>query len=302
MHPSVDPLLCMQLIRPENRRHLGSGGESDRHDTKELVVCLNEMKMGIIAKSVMFPGASTMVFNLLTSFAEGTMGLDESQSNDSQQQHTRSKKQSGLRQYVRKMMKSVSQRRNSSFGANGGAMFSDFSNSFDEDCSSDGHDSDDDGNNLTDGSWLEEYKRGCDWEIYTSPLSDLFAGSLFINVASVIYQKLGVILFALKIVEIHGRNRSRIILNPANFKIPSKEDFFVEGFVIAKNKEQSDLSFSEGIRGEDDHDLTLLKNGISKAIHTSSSLFTGSNDRDEVMKAVGGGTVPRAARFVRQHR
>jgi hypothetical protein len=65
----------MQLIRPENRRHLGADGNNDDND-KDLVVCLNEMKMGIIAKSLMFPGSSTMIFNLLTSFAEDAMAKD----------------------------------------------------------------------------------------------------------------------------------------------------------------------------------------------------------------------------------
>ena len=60
-----EPLLfCMQLIRPENKRHLvSSGGASsnDHNDTSngnDLVICLNEIKMGVIAKACIFPVSS----------------------------------------------------------------------------------------------------------------------------------------------------------------------------------------------------------------------------------------------------
>ena len=67
-----NPLFCIQLIRPENRRHLSSYKTDDSNDNNdnELVICLNEIKMGMIAKSILFPGANTLVFNLLCSFAD----------------------------------------------------------------------------------------------------------------------------------------------------------------------------------------------------------------------------------------
>ena len=50
---------------------------SDTSSGTNLVVCLNEIKMGVIAKAVLFPGANTLIMNLLTSFAdEKVSGVD----------------------------------------------------------------------------------------------------------------------------------------------------------------------------------------------------------------------------------
>ena len=64
----ADTLFCLQLIRPENKRHLVTA--QDDSEKRDLVVCLNEIKMGVIAKAVIFPGANTLIMNLLTSFAD----------------------------------------------------------------------------------------------------------------------------------------------------------------------------------------------------------------------------------------
>jgi hypothetical protein len=71
---NVQPLFCLQLIRPENKRHLvtvekespfakqdaSMHGDQFHNNSKnshegDVVICLNEIKMGVIAKSVMFP-------------------------------------------------------------------------------------------------------------------------------------------------------------------------------------------------------------------------------------------------------
>ena len=48
----IDSLFCLQLIRPENKRHLVTSADNASTD---LVICLNEFKMGVIAKAVIFP-------------------------------------------------------------------------------------------------------------------------------------------------------------------------------------------------------------------------------------------------------
>jgi hypothetical protein len=48
----LDSIFCLQLIRPENKRHLVTSSDSA---SKDLVICLNEIKMGVIAKAVIFP-------------------------------------------------------------------------------------------------------------------------------------------------------------------------------------------------------------------------------------------------------
>jgi hypothetical protein len=62
--------------------------------------------------------------------------------------------------------------------------------------------------------------------------------------SNMLYQKLGIILFGLQITELTGRNTSsRILLNPGNFNSPRRRDqYIVEGLVIAENKTSSDLS------------------------------------------------------------
>ena len=65
------PLFAMQLIRPENKRYLIDSSELEGPEHKDdIILCLNEIKMGIIAKAVMYPGSNTLLMNLLTSFAD----------------------------------------------------------------------------------------------------------------------------------------------------------------------------------------------------------------------------------------
>ena len=47
----------------------------------DLVICLNEIKMGVIAKAVIFPGANTLIMNLLTSFADDSGVSNNNNSN-----------------------------------------------------------------------------------------------------------------------------------------------------------------------------------------------------------------------------
>ena len=60
-----------------------------------------------------------------------------------------------------------------------------------------------------------------------------------------LYDKLGVVLFALKISNNNNNNNSesKLLLNPAEFIIPPKSELRVEAFVIAKNKADADLTF-----------------------------------------------------------
>ena len=222
----ADPLFCLQLIRPENRRHLAI---EDPDADKELVVCLNEMKMGIIAKTCMYPGTSTLIFNLLISFAD-----DEDGDGDDTGAKLKKEKIEGS----------------------------------DSDSDSESDSEDDDG--TTDDRWLIEYGKGCDWEIYTTEMASVFEGARFIELAQSLYSKLGVVLFALKIRELQGKNIVRVLLNPSDYVIPSKEKCFVEGFVMAKNKASSDLSFAGGASGESSQ-LSLIANAISKTAEASAN-------------------------------
>lgn len=76
-HLRHDMLYCTQLIRPENRRHL-SKNDANELDECDLVVCLNEIKMGAMAKAVMYPGANTLIMNLISSSSDDDVDEDES--------------------------------------------------------------------------------------------------------------------------------------------------------------------------------------------------------------------------------
>ena len=70
---------------------------------------------------------------------------------------------------------------------------------------------------------------------------------------------LGIVLFALQIEDLKkDKGNCRVFLNPAQFVIPENDgELDIVAFVLAKNKAQSDLSFSSGT-----HTLTHLLNHL----------------------------------------
>ena len=199
------PMLCIQIVRPENRRHLIQSTKEDDDDKKDLVMCLNELKMGVIAKAVMFPGTNTLIMNLLTSFADD----DDSSSDDDD--------------------------------ANSDNMVDNL-------------------NNDDDDHWMFEYQRGCDWEIYTTELSEKFEGATFVKLSEMLYHRLGIVLFAIQVEDLQkDKSNIRVLLNPAEFTIPPKSEYKIDAFVIAKNANQSDLTFNN------DHDGVHAGDNLLKA-------------------------------------
>ena len=181
------PSFHMQLIRVENMRHL----EMDTEEQTDVVVCLNEIKMGIMALNVLYPGSSILIFNLLMSFADGDDDSDDE------------------------------------------AGFSESKGIEELD--------EDDGND-----WVDEYLRGCDWEIYTTEISTELSGARLSSLSYMLYSRLGITLFGVQLTDIKGCKH--ILLNPEDFTIPRVGGYMgyqytkVEGFVIAKNKTAADLS------------------------------------------------------------
>jgi voltage-gated potassium channel Kch len=77
-------LFCLQLNRRENRRHLY---DDDFHEMidNDLVICFNEIKLGVIAKSAVVPGIASFLLNLITSFSEEDLaahGRDSEEENN----------------------------------------------------------------------------------------------------------------------------------------------------------------------------------------------------------------------------
>jgi hypothetical protein len=154
--PTQTTLFCIQLVRPENRRHLTTSSSSEGN--QDVVACMNEIKMGVIAKAVMAPGASTMIMNFLASFSD-EFGEDDEE--------------------------------------------------VELDAEVDQLEEDDNSN------WVDEYKRGCDWEIYTTELSDIFVGWRFSTLSDYLYQRLGIVLFGLQVEDVNATKMyTRTLLNP----------------------------------------------------------------------------------------
>lgn len=75
------------------------------------------------------------------------------------------------------------------------------------------------------GTWIGEYQRGCDWEVYTTALSDIFVGAKFVALSEVLYQKLGILLFAIEIMDLKKDGVKRLLLNPG--LLCSQSQFFI---------------------------------------------------------------------------
>lgn len=224
------PLLCLQVILPENTQKLLYDDTADSH--KDHIICLNKMRMGVIAKTCLFPGTSTFLFNLLHSLTdvadETEAGMNDSSKEDPTGHPSISSSPSDL---ARKLIKTIS-----------GEGFS-----RDEDSDEEGSVSPQRplSEEVSFHDWKKEYRRGAGWEIYITDICGRFSGYPFINLAAALYEKLGVVLFALRVKELRGRKTQRVILNPADYVIPSKTECKVEGFVIAEDSVSADLSFHE---------------------------------------------------------
>jgi hypothetical protein len=124
-------------------------------------------------------------------------------------------------------------------------------------------------------SWIffREYQKGCDWEIYTTPLAKVFEGAKFCELSYALYEKVGVVLFALQITDAAVGGASKLLLNPATFVIPSQNDFIIEAFVIAQNKASSDLSFANTRTDAAQQALRNIEAGFQTAGRNISSSF-----------------------------
>jgi len=80
--------LFTQLIQPENRTKLHMSSSMDGVSEQEAILCIDEMKMHIIARSCITPGIFTILNNLVTS----SSGLTDSQLKGDNQRDSRGKK------------------------------------------------------------------------------------------------------------------------------------------------------------------------------------------------------------------
>ena len=237
------PMYGMQLIRSENRRHVVL---DDPFGNKELVLCVNEMKLGFMAKACLFPGSFTLIFNLLSSFSDTTLKDRDSRLQGLHDEET-----------------ALDDGRRGSQGA--ADMYE---------------------------SWVEEYTAGCEWEIYVAPkLAKRFLGHSFKEVASYLYCEFGIVLFGLRIREVHNR-KAFVVLNPGDFKLPVVS-ISMEGFVIAKSKSSWDIS-TKGMELHTGRPFNGLKRGSDPSVTVPSE--SGSQRRSGRRGAVTNRQTPRENR------
>jgi hypothetical protein len=168
--PNANPLFCMQMIRPENKRHLIGGEKGDEFNDDNLVVCLNEIKLGVIAKAILFPGFYSLTYSL-------TYLLTHSLTHSLTHLLTHSLTHSltnhiGVNTLIMNLLTSFA---DDDEEDDAGKVKSETENIDDDET----------------GTWVGEYQRGCDWEIYSTTLAEMFEGVQFSALSEVLYQKLG---------------------------------------------------------------------------------------------------------------
>ena len=110
-------------------------------------------------------------------------------------------------------------------------------------------------------------------------LAPIFEGAKFSELVSILYQRMGIILFALQIYDKKGGSIPTLFLNPANYVIPSQKIYRIEGFVIAKNKAESDLSFMD-VTNEDSGKIASQ---LQKSLLSLSTLSSQMNSLNSVV-------------------
>lgn len=202
-------------------------------NVSHVVVCLNEIKMGVIAKAAVYPGANTLIMNLLCSFT------DEEGEDDLQVTSFFLSSPPPLRRRTAQQVYK---------NLNGHAI-----ETLDDDEHSD---------------WVGEYRRGCDFEIYMTDLSPEFegthvqyqcvrtpdkdallyvlsAGKTFSTLSELLYRNCGIVLFALEVEDLKNEKRERkVLLNPADFVLPPQSEYKIAVMSMRWLIEYRDLSTS----------------------------------------------------------
>lgn len=199
--PVKEPRFVIQRIRPANDLHEPSHKGNSDHN---VVVCFNDIKMGIIAKSTVFPGTATLIMNLISSFT-GSKPIEINETDEAT--FITKLNTSAVRLGHRKSVFSVVDEANVDIEAIGSQRRVD---------------------------WFSEYEDGCVWELYTEVLAPVFDGAKFIDLSFVLQQRSGILLIGLHVLDF-SCGLSKVLLNPASFVIPSSKCYEVNAIVIAKN-------------------------------------------------------------------
>jgi len=91
-----------------------------------------------------------------------------------------------------------------------------------------------------------------------------FQGVKFSDLSYGLYDKVGVVLFALQVTDrsLTGPGSSRLLLNPADYLIPDQERFQIEAYVIAPDRFVANLGF---VNSPSNHVLPAVK--VTEAVN-----------------------------------
>nr|CAG8574008.1 8880_t:CDS:10 [Entrophospora candida] len=223
------PKLYIQCILPENKVHF-------ENLNPELILCIDELKLAILAHSCLTPGFSTLLYGLTTTFTyESAYELRDI-----------TKTSVGL-----------------------------------------------------DNGFIEDYIEGISQSIYTTTLSNYFAGYTFPAIAGRLYESLGVVLFAIGIPKqrslfrpsnntyYHGdceeedANNYMVLINPGDYIVKGDE----VGFIIA-----CDGALAEGVSNYERHNSHARNNEDSS--FGSQQIFSERHPllSSDALKNNGGGS------------
>ena len=193
-------------------RTLLAADESVSDASNDLAVCVQEIKLNLLAKSCLCPGLATLVHNLVTSHNEEEGDGDAEDEEDSE-----------------------GEGENEGEGNSGGTSRG----------GGDAASGDETGGGASlRRRWLREYCAGMEFEIYRAALSPVFEGVPFAQVAAAVYAQAGIVLFALDLDAVSAtpaRTRARFVLSPCGLAIPPMHLVRTFGFVIAEDKEVADI-------------------------------------------------------------
>lgn len=246
-------LFCLQLIRPENKRN--AKGTLNTVNTQDYVLCLNEIKMEIISKAVLFPGAITLLMNLITSYGGSSDESSNSRSSD-QAEELRNRPLEFDAPLTLKAKKSARKAAATVVHVE---------------------------------EWFKEYEMGCRWEVYHADLTESFNGHKFIEISRMMYSQFSCLLFGMQLQERNKRFPARLLLNPSDLVIPSAKDYKMEVYIIATTRLQAEVAVAslslalEGSRKKKPSSLglyTSTRHLFSSSSISSSTKSAKSNSND----------------------
>jgi hypothetical protein len=203
----------LQIIKSENCRLVPANNTKN----KSVVVCMNDVKMGLMAKATVYPGTNTFILNLITSIAYRAGDADSDQDQRWHRELNRRALMLGHRHSIYSVAAGADNAANTNANTPTASVLP---------------------NNHRQNDWLTEYSAGCNWELYCVPLSHVFEGSKFVETSFIVAQRTNILLIGLYITDL-SCGLSKVLLNPATFVIPMGDKFEVSAIVMAKNKQNA---------------------------------------------------------------